>query len=532
MHTWLSHTGLVLALGLAACAPAAPPPTTGVPAAPVPPAAEIRAAQQSIKIGTAFSLSTLSPRGALPPAPFLYWPMYDNLTQFGPKYEVRPSVAEKWSVSPDGRTWTFNLRKDVKFWNGQPVTAEDVAFSLTQVVRSRWPSIGFFASVTEATAVDQSTLRVTSRQPDMAIPNGGSYLWIIPKAYYEEVGADAFGDKAVGSGPYEVAEYRPGDTVRFRKRSEPHAFRKPANDEIIFRTIPDPNQRANGLRTGEIDLSAGTSFLPDLAENLTRSGVTVLSQPGAVVLLTMSQGVAEARNTALKDKRVRQALNYAIDRESLAKNLYKGTAVPISQVALPGSPYFDESARPIPYDVATAKRLLAEAGYPTGFKLPGGLDTSIAHGYRDLVLAIQSSLKQIGVEFEVNFVESGEYDDRARAVGGKMRGDLWAHASSDANGFGSTIRSLYGCGKPVPEPAFALFWCNTAWDKAMDEALATADPAKRQQLLHEANRIQREDVPAIFIVATPVQIAHVAKIRGVEFPVPIFYGFDTVYRIQ
>ncbi|MCS6801753.1 MAG: ABC transporter substrate-binding protein [Chloroflexota bacterium] len=523
------RAALVLAISASACAPATAPAQTGAPAQP---AVETRAAQQVIQIGTAFSMSTLSPRGALPPAPFLYWPMYDNLTQFGPKYEVKPSVAERWSVSPDGRTWTFNLRRDVKFWNGQPLTAEDVAFSLMQVIRSRWPAIGFFTSVTEATAVDPWTVTVTTRQPDMAIPNGGAYLWIIPKAYYEEIGADAFSDRAIGSGPYEVAEYRPGDFIRYRKRSEPHAFRKPQNDEIVFRTIPEAAQRANGLRTGELDLAAGTSFPPDIAESLMRAGITVLSQPGAVVLLSMSQGVAEARNTPLKDKRVRLALNYAIDRESIAKNLYKGTAVPISQVALPGSPYFDESVRPIPYDPAQARRLLAEAGYPNGFKLPAGLDTSMAHGYRDLLLAIQGQLKEIGVEFDINFLESGEYDDRTRATGGKMRGDLWAHASSDANGFGSTIRSIYGCGKPVAEPAYALFWCNPAWDRLMDEALATPDPVRRQQLLHEANRIQREDVPAIYVVATPVQIAHTPKIRGVEFPVPIFYGFDTVYKIQ
>jgi peptide/nickel transport system substrate-binding protein len=530
MRLWLARVSLLLLGGLTACAPTAPSASLGGAAGQ--PAAERRAENQVIRIGTAFSVSTLSPRGALPPAPFLYWPMYDNLTQFGPKYEVRPAVAERWTVSPDGRTWTFTLRRDVKFWDGTPLTAEDVAFSLTQVLRNRWPAIGFFAGVADVSAPDQWTVTITSRQPDMAVPNGGSYLWIVPKAYYEQIGADAFSDKPMGSGPYEVAEYRPGDMIRYRKRSEPHPFRQPANTEIIFRTIPDPGQRANGLRTGELDLSAGTSFPPDLAEQLQRANITVLNQPGAVVLLTMSQGVAEARNTPLKDKRVRQALNYAIDRETIARVLYKGTAVPIAQAALPGSVYYDESVKPIPYDPAFAKRLLAEAGYPNGFRLPAGLDVSIAHGYRDLVLTIQSSLKEIGVEFEVNFLESGEYDDRTRATGGKMRGDLWVHATSDANGFGTTIRSLYGCGRPVPEPAYALFWCNPAWDRLMDQALAEPDPARRQQLLHEANRIQREDWPAIYVVTTPTQIAYTEKIRGVEFTLPIFYGFDTVYRIQ
>ncbi|MCS7002789.1 MAG: ABC transporter substrate-binding protein, partial [Dehalococcoidia bacterium] len=458
---------LALIVGTA-CAPAAPTTPTGGSTTPT------RADNQVIRIGFSFSPASMSPAAALTPIPFAYWPMYDNLTMYGPNYEVRPSAASRWEVSPDGRTWLFTIRNDIPWPDGTMMSADDVTFTFGQMRERRWFNSGLFANVVSVRTVDPQTVEFVMRSPDMTMPNLGANMWIIPQRYYTQVGADGFTQRPLGSGPYELIDFRQNDLIHFRRKATPHPFRRPANDELIFRTIPEGAQKVNGLRGNELDVVAQSSFSVEQLDQLRGAGIQFISSPASIIMISMPEGTYMTNNTPLRDRRVRLALNYAIDRVTIARTFYRDTAQPLGQIGLPGSLYFDPSVPPFPYDPAQARRLLAEAGYPNGFRLQ--LDTSAAQNLRDVLLAVQGQLREIGIDVEINSLDGGEYNERQVGANNRMKGDLWTQISSDTNGFGSSIRTVYGCGRPTPSPN-VTFYCNPRWDQLMDQALAERDPA-------------------------------------------------------
>jgi peptide/nickel transport system substrate-binding protein len=244
MRKSFGATMMFLLAALAACTPAAP---SATPAAPAPPG-DVRDENQNLRAAVAGLPANLTPQISAS-AFYVFWPFYDNLTQFGPNFEPKPAVAEKWDLSADGMTWTFTIRKDMKFTDGSPLTAEDVAFTFSQIVNAGWPQRSFFPTVTGARATSDTTVDVTTRSVDVSVPAGGPYFWVVPKKHFEAVGGlEGFRDKPMGSGPYEVVTFRPGDTIQFRKKATPHPYRQPIANEILLRAIPEPIQLINGLR--------------------------------------------------------------------------------------------------------------------------------------------------------------------------------------------------------------------------------------------------------------------------------------------
>jgi peptide/nickel transport system substrate-binding protein len=517
---------IILALSAVACAPTTPTGGPQVPAAP----AEQRDEQQVLRLAVGVMIGNPTPQASRTNL-YQYWPLYDNLTTFGPKYEVRPWVAQRWEVSPDGLSWTFTLRSDVKFANGDPLTAEDVVFTINEIFERRWPQVSYLGNVTEAVAVNPTTVRLRLSAPNAAIPNGGPFIWILPKKYYQSVGFDGFLAKPIGSGPYELVSFQQASHIIYRKRSEPHAFRTPIATEIQIRLIPETIQMINGLQQGEIDIAIG-GFSGDQANQLKQRDQVVLSFLNTAAQIAIPQGSYELRDTPLKDRRVRLALNYAVNKEAIAKGLYGGYAEPTGQVAVPDTDYWDPDARPIPYDVAMARRLLAEAGYPNGFKLPGGLDYSIGRGEQNYVVAIQADLKAVGVEVDLIPNEESVFVDKAYGRRDLPKGDLWSGGNAEDNGFFTGLRTFYGCDKPTGAPRRAMLYCNPEWDRLMDQAYAEADLARRRQLFLQANRVFREDVPVIYTVSRSTFIVHTPKVKGLVVPTPNSYMLDSVYKVK
>lgn len=458
----------------------------------------------------------------------VYANIYDSLVEFGPDFQILPSLAEKWEFRPAQNAWRFTIRKDVKFSDGTPLTGEDVAWTVNTIIEKKWPQKGQIPSATEAKLVDPFTVDILSKTPDVSILNGGPWIWVLPKAYYEKAGKDGFTAKPVGSGPYQLADFKPADQIRFTKRTEPHAFRRPIATEIIFRAIPDISQQINGLRTGDLDLAA-SAFTADQADQLKKAGITVLYQLSSNTSALFSQPEMEARQTPLRDKRVRLALNYAVDKVSMAASIYKGFAEAAGQIGSPGGTYFDPAVKPLPYDVAQAKRLLAEAGYPNGFKLPVGIEyTSGSTTSTDLVLAVQSALKEVGVEAEVKQYEFAAFLDKYYGRNGQQKGDIFFQGLGDFNGMFSLGRGLYDCDKT----GFEIWWCNREFIRFYDQAMQEPDLAKRTDLMRKGNAAFREDVPVIFLMTTSQFLVHTPKVKDVKFPVASSYRFDSAYKID
>ncbi|MFN8533486.1 MAG: ABC transporter substrate-binding protein [Dehalococcoidia bacterium] len=511
---------LLSALLLAACTP------TTTPAAPAPGAtaaatASGRAERQVLRVGTSSGPGNMTPQGGTF-FPEFYAPLYDMLTEFGPGFVPRPAVAEKWDVSADGLTWTFNLRKDVKWPDGSALTADDIVYTMNTIFELKWPQTSLFGSVGETISVDPATVQIKTKVVDMAIPNNAASFRIIPKAYFSQVGFEGFVQKPVGSGPYELVEYKAGDIIRFKKRAQKHAFRNPPIDELIFRSIPDPAQQLNGLRTGELDMITG-NFPVDQLELLQRNGMQVIQAERTSSHVNFPYSTYEAKNSPLKDKRVREAINYAVDKETMSKAIFRGFNRPVGQMGTPGSPWWDDSVQPIPFNVARAKQLLSEAGYPNGFKVT--MDLQPGQIPQEMVLAVQSNLRDVGIDVELVQNEQAGFLDKYFAR--TQKGDLFPLVSGETNGFFQSLRNAYTCTPPGGQGLG--IYCNQQVDKLLTDAFAERDATKRAQIFKEANRIMRADFPQLWLVTLNSANVLAPKVRGFTLVTPTQNTFDAIW---
>lgn len=515
---WIAVSAIVLT----ACAPAVPAdPAAPAPGATAAPTAPARAERQILRVATSTGPGNMTPQGGTF-FPEFYAPLYDTLTQFGPGFTPEPAVAERWSVSADGLVWTFNLRRDVTWPDGSALTAEDIVFTMNTYFELRWPQTALFGSVDQTVAVDPYTVQMRLRTVDMAIPNNAGSFRIIPKAYFSQVGFDGFVQKPVGSGPYELVEYRSSDIIRFRKRPQKHAFRDPPLEEIVFRYIPDPAQQLNGLRTGEIDFITG-NFPADQIEAMQRAGMQIVQAERTSSHVNFPYSTYEAKNSPLKDKRVREAINYAVDKEAISKAIFKGFNRPVGQMGTPGSPWWDDTVQPIPFNPTRAKQLLAEAGYANGFKVQ--MDIQPGQIPQEMVLAIQSNLRDVGIEVELIINDQAAFLDKY--FGRAQKADLFPLVTGETNGFFQSARNAYTCAPPGGQGLG--IYCNPEFDRLFAEAFAERDPVRRAQIYKQANRVMRADVPQLWLVTLNSANIFSPKVQNFKLTTPTQYNFDSIW---
>ncbi|MCS7001621.1 MAG: ABC transporter substrate-binding protein, partial [Dehalococcoidia bacterium] len=459
---------------------------------------------------------------------FVMFPLYDAMTTFGPNFQVKPALAERWSLSDDGLRWTFNLRRDVQWPDGRQLTADDVVFTVQSILRDNWPQRSLMATVADIRAVDQFTVELTTRVQDMSILNNTPQVWIVPRHYFEQVGRDGFIRQPMGSGPYELVEFRTGDRAVYRKRPQQHPFRQAIAEELTIRALPEPGAQLAGLRTGELDIVSQVSFNADQVDILRRDGVQILNVPASSLTMAINFTTARARNSPLTDIRVRRALLYALDTPTITRALYRDLSQAIGQPGIPSSPWWDPTVPPHPFDRNRARQLLAEAGYPNGgFRI--SMTASPGIWPNEVLLAMQAAWKEIGVELDINFTEAGAYIDQIFGRNNATPAEMMPTNSGDSNGFYGSIRTFWGCGRPTPA---IEYWCNPEWDQLMDRAYAERDPQRRAELMRQANRLMREQAVVITIAHQPFMTAFGPKIRGINIESPLYYNFDSAYRVR
>ncbi len=303
--------------------------------------------------------------GIITPFMVLY-ALHDGLVKPMPGNAMAPSLAESWSVSKDGLTYEFVLRKGVKFHNGDVMTAEDVKFSFE---RYRGASASDLkAKVARVDVVDPNRVRFTLKRPwpdfltFYATPATGA-AWIVPKKYVEKVGEDGFKKAPVGAGPYRFGSFKPG--VELVLEAFDGYWRKtPSVKTLVFRVIPDESTRLAALKRGEVDIAY--SITGPLADELKRTAGLTLAPtffPFTIWLVFTEQWDPKS---PWHDKRVRLATNYAIDRQGINQAVYLGYSK-LAYSFVPHSMEYYWAPPSYPYDPKRAKALLAEAGYPNGF---------------------------------------------------------------------------------------------------------------------------------------------------------------------
>ena len=474
----------------------------------------ISVAAQDLRMALSAEPSAMDPHfHNLTPNNALTSHVYDRLVHFDAKQKLIPGLAASWKTIDD-RTWEFKLRTGVKFHDGSPFTADDVIFSMERApnVENSPGSFALYVRGKTFTKVDDHTVRVTTKEPYPLMPNDMATIAIISKAAATGAKTDDFnsGKAAVGTGPFKFSEFVKGDRYVI-VRNDDYWGGKPKWAKVTIRPIKTGPARVAALLAGDVDVIEEVPTTD--IQRLQKEGKVGISQglSNRVIFFHMDQWRDETPfitandgskiKNPLKDLRVRKALSKAINRPAIIDRLMEKAAVPASQFLADDFFGTSKKLKPEAFDPEGAKKLLAEAGFPKGFKMtihsPNGRYINDAR----MAEAVAQMFTRIGVETKVETMPPAVFFNRASAgAGGNPEFSFilvgWGAGTGEVS---SPLKSLVATFSKTTGMGTANRgrYSNPVLDKAIDEALATVDDAKRAELLAKASEIAIEDVGVI-----------------------------------
>lgn len=333
--------------------------------------------------------------------------IYETLIDRDANLRLRPGLATSWTpINPT--TWEFRLRKGVMFHNGEPFNAQAVKFSFERGLdpATKWPRRGFIRLIKSVSVVDDYTVRMTTETPWPGFLQAvGTVGWIIPPQYTKANGGQGLGLRPVGTGPYKFVRWVKDDRVELEANAG-YWRGRPKIQHLVFRAIPSEATRLAELLSGSVQL---INLIPPEEFDPVKNGANtkLISAPAAAMYYIQLNLVNVPAGKPLADKRVRQALNYAVDRKALIANIMHNVGTPLASICTPIMFGCDLSIQPTAYDPAKAKTLLAQAGFANGFDMTIATSNGGYPADRDLTEAIASQLQQVGVRAKAVVVEYG-----------------------------------------------------------------------------------------------------------------------------
>lgn len=452
--------------------------------------------------------------------------LFDGLTRFTPDARVVPALASRWEVSPDGRVYTFHLRRNVVFHDGTPFVARHVRRSFERVLDPRerggrgWPlhpiqgardyAEGRASHVTGITVGDDSTVVITL----------GETLPIFPKLLAMPVAAivpdstpSNFGERPVGTGPWRFVEWKHDDYVKFA-RNDRYWNGAPAAESLMARVIPEPSTASAEFESGNVDIHLVPESDTRQWENTDERSANLVSAPG----LRLWYMAINTTRGALADVRVRQAINHAVDSRTILDQLMGGRGT-LAGGVIPAALEGSDTTRRYGFDPEKARRLLAEAGRAGGVRLE--LWTSQTPPLPRLAESIQSYLAAVGITATIVQRESAAMRDAARKGETDLALKDWFADYPDAENFLYPL--LHTANRGVG--GNVSFYSNSTFDKVVDAARREQDDARRVELYRQADAIAFNDAPMLFLFFYRDLNAVQPWIRGYELP-SIFNGQD------
>ncbi|MCA1648468.1 MAG: ABC transporter substrate-binding protein [Chloroflexi bacterium] len=462
--------------------------------------------------------------------------MYEGLVRYkSGSTDVEPALAEKWDVSADGKEYIFHLKPGVKFHDGSPLTGEAVAFSFDRVINKDnplyqdaqgdyggFPFINDYISgvVTKVESVGALDVKFTLNRKfspllsNLAIPPG----FVVSMEALKKA-SKGINDAPVGTGPFKFVEWKKEDHITV-EAFDGYWGNKPKVQRIVFQPVPEPSVRALKIQRGEGDVA--WPFDPkDAAAIKANADSDVLEQAG----LNVNMAEFNLNIAANQNKMLRQAMNYAINKDEIAAKLYSGAGVPETGVLPPTSWAFNKDIKGYPFDQAKSRQLVKDSGYD-GSSIT--LDTyTVARGYNPqgdkLAQAVQQYLGDVGIKTEIRTGEWTQYRADRRAGKLNIAFGGWQADTGDPENFlgvffhssnkGGVNTSFYG----VPEV-----------DQLLNSANEETDVAKRKDLFNQAENRIVDDAPWLFIGHMKQQIAIRKRVSGFVMQPTYIYYFNNV----
>jgi peptide/nickel transport system substrate-binding protein len=413
--------------------------------------------------------------------------VYSGLIQYDENMNIQPDLAESWTVSPDGLTYDFKLRQGVTFHNGRTMTPDDVVYSLNRVKDPNGgsPRSYLLEDVKSIDAPDPSSVRITMNKPFAALLSHlDTSLAIIPKEVVQQNGD--LSKVMVGTGPFKFVEFVPNTHAKLARNENYHEQGLPYLDALTWLPIPDDSTRTANIQTSTVDF----------ADQIAQKDITSLQSQSGVQLAHGASTLHDylMLNTTRKpfsDVRVRQAIAYTIDRKLMTDTILFGFGTPMDGGIIPSWhwAYADLHMYAKP-DIAKAKQLMSDAGYPNGFQVTVGAGSNYQAQVQEAEM-LKDQLKQIGIDVTPNPTEWGTYIDTvvtkkdfdAAIIGwiGAVDPDDWTY-------------SRFHTGEKWNTTGYS----NSQVDQSLEQGRAITDQAKRKPLYNQADQTIVTEAPFVF----------------------------------
>lgn len=461
-------------------------------------------------------------------------PVYDRLTHFKRgSTEVEPGLAESWTVSPDGKTYTFKLRKGVKFHGGvggftpsRDFNADDVLFSFERQWKADHPyakvsggkydyfaDMGLKDDIDAIEKLDPLTLRITMKKAnvtmlanlamDFAAIHSAEYAEMLAKANKKEL----LDQVPVGTGAFSFVTYQKDAVIRY-KANKAYWGEKALVDDLVFAITPDPTARYAKLKAGECHfvIAPRPADLPEMQKDPT---LRVINQPG----LNIAYWAFNTQKAPFDKKEVRQALSMAIDKAAILKDVYLGAGQPAKNLIPPTLWSYNPQVKDDVHDPAKAREMLAKAGVKTPLEIDlwyMPVQRPYNPNAKRIAEMMQADLAKVGVNAKLVTFEWGEYRKRMQQ-GEHTTGMLgWTGDNGDPDNF----FFLRGCDAARPGGQNLSKWCNKAYDERLEKARSLTDNKARAKLYEEMQLIEKEDAPDFKIAHSVVYEAMRKEVTG------------------
>ncbi|MBI3954029.1 MAG: ABC transporter substrate-binding protein [Chloroflexi bacterium] len=443
-----------------------------------------------------------------------YTRIFEGLTNRAPSGKIEPALATSWDFAPDGKSVTWKLRKGVKFHNGDDFTASDVLWTIE---RGRThPSPYLYRTqldrVSKTTAVDDYTVRMDLGAYFFELPDGWMdvFFGMVPEKYTKSL-ANPWNDlqrQPVGTGPYKFVELKTNDYFTIEANE---SYWGMVSKVKTFKTVsvPDATTRVTMLKTGQMDIVEYVP--PQMLDDVKKMPNVTLELIKALDTLILMPVTAQPANLAMKDKRVRQALWYAQDVDTMVDKLWRGSAIKANDLIAPGFVGHNDKITPHPYDPAKAKKLLAEAGFAGGLKLRGAYSSGTTAITDEWMEATRLYWADVGIDMKWEKLEGAAMSELTPR---KYQGyDMYV--SNSRNIGYDPIRDL-------------TFWihskggqsshANPEWDKMIDPISLIPDPAARLKAIVDAYAVLVGEEVSVLPVFHPLYTVAYRNDKIKEFP--------------
>jgi peptide/nickel transport system substrate-binding protein len=453
--------------------------------------------------------------------------IFNTLLKYDKNLELEGDLAESWEISPDQKTITFHLKSGMKWADGEPLTSADALFTWQLVTDddTHTPYGADFKLVQKAEAPDPLTFRITYAQPYAPALDSWAGLHILPKHILQDqdINTTAFARNPVGSHYYKLDEWRSGERISLVRN--PYATQGQANiQRLVSRFIPD----------------VASQFLELLANNIDSMGLNPIqyarifpARPDLNKKIALYKELGNSytylgfnlKHKPFDDIRVRQAINYAIDKQELIDGVLLGLGEPVSSPYKPGTRWTNPNLEPYPYDVVKAKALLSEAGFADhdgdgildrdGKPLAFEILTNQNKQREMSAVLIQRRLKEIGIDVQIRVLEWASFVGRYIKTGDFDVVLLGWGLSLDPDQF-----SIWHSSQQEPGQFNFIGYSNPRVDQLLEQGRLELDPGKRMKIYHEFARILLEDSPVVYLFAGYGLPAIHKRVKGIPKPAP------------